>query len=99
MSPVALCDAAEWAKKVDWNAGGTAVRPAGKQPKAPISAKEAYAQYLRSHAEKSVLSNAPESTEQHSSVAHLKVPCAAHNQQSVCCNATHLLLWHTCAAA
>lgn len=70
----------EWAKKVDWKQGGTAARPAGKPPKAPITALEAYVQYLRSQALKSVRSHAPDQEEQHSSVAILKVNlCARHH--------------------
>ena len=67
----------EWAKKVDWKQGGTAARPAGKPPKAPITALEAYVQYLRSQAVKSVRSHAPDKEEQHLSVAILKVTLSA----------------------
>ncbi|CAL5228720.1 g11903 [Coccomyxa viridis] len=66
----------QWAKKVDWKQGGTAARPAGKPPKAPITALEAYVQYLRSQALKSVRSHAPDQEEQHSSVAILKEEAA-----------------------
>ena len=59
--------------KVDWSQGGTAARPAGKVPKAPVTALEAYAQYLRSQAQKDILSHAPDGEEHHTSVALLKV--------------------------
>lgn len=64
---------AEWAKKVDWSQGGTAARPAGKVPKVPVTALEAYAQYLRSQAQKDILSHAPDGEEHRTSVALLKV--------------------------
>ena len=67
---------------MDWKQGGTAARPAGKPPKAPIIALEAYVQYLRSQAQMSVRSHAPDREEQHSSVAiikvHLSVPHHSH---------------------
>ena len=64
---------AEWARKVDWKQGGTAARPAGKPPKAPVTALEAYVQYLRSQTQKAVRAHAPDKEEQHTSVAILKV--------------------------
>ena len=54
----------EWAKKVDWSQGGAEQRPAGRPPKAPVTALEAYAQYLKSRAVKSALNHAPDGEEQ-----------------------------------
>lgn len=64
---------ADWAKKADWSAGGIVARPAGKQPKAPITAQQAYAQYLIAQAEKDFHEAAPNSAEHQSSTAMLKV--------------------------
>ena len=72
----------EWAKKVDWKQGGTAARPAGKPPKAPITALEAYVQYLRSQVQKSVRSHVPDKEEQQSSVTILKVYLSVHLNES-----------------
>ena len=64
---------ADWAKKADWSAGGIAARPAGKQPKPPITAQQAYAQYLIAQAEKDFHEAVPDSAEHNSSTAMLKV--------------------------
>ena len=64
---------ADWAKKADWSAGGAAARPVGKQPKPPITAQQAYAQYLIAQAEKDFHEAAPDSAEHQSSTAMLKV--------------------------
>jgi hypothetical protein len=66
----------EWAKKVDWNQGGAEQRPAGRPPKAPVNALEAYAQYLKSRVVKSALNHAPDGEEQ-PSTEFLQVKSAA----------------------
>lgn len=67
---------AEWAKKVDWNQGGAEQRPAGRPPKAPVTALEAFAQYLKSQAVKSALNHAPDG-EERPSTEYLQVRFSA----------------------
>ena len=64
---------ADWAKKADWSAGGTVARPAGKQPKPPITAQQAYTQYLIAQAERDFHEAAPDSAEHQHSLTMLKV--------------------------
>ncbi|CAK0782411.1 hypothetical protein CVIRNUC_005674 [Coccomyxa viridis] len=71
-----------WAKKADWSAGGIVARPAGKQPKAPITAQQAYAQYLIAQAEKDFHEAAPNSAEHQSSTAMLKREAAEQAEEN-----------------